>query len=180
MDRKDFFKKSCQAGLCACAGLTVFSQTGIMANTNGNDDKTKEWQVGFMQRKFAKLVDTLTSNLDAPTRNRILEQMGRACSKEGEKDTLKFKGDVEGFLNEIKKSWVEQATFNKEKSEIKIIGKKSDTCFCPFASKTISKDFCNCSKGWQKETFEAILGKPVDVTIDSSLLKRQRQVQLYN
>ena len=34
----------------------------------------------------------------------------------------------------------------------------------------MTKDFCNCSKGWQKQTYEIILGQKVDVDINTSIL----------
>ena len=61
---------------------------------------------------------------------------------------------------------------NKNKKIIKIHDKKRETCFCPFVNhKFTSIDFCNCSIGWQKETYESILGKPVEVNIEESVLR---------
>jgi predicted hydrocarbon binding protein len=172
MDRKDFFKKTCQAGICACAGFAVLNQTSALATEPETSQKVEDWRIGFMQKRYAKLIDILNTNLDDKTRDQVLENLGRACSKEGEKDRLKFKGDIEGFLKDLKANWAEDAYYNKEKNEIMIVGKKVNSCFCPFAGdKSISKTMCNCSLGWQKETLESIIGKPVKAKIESSFLR---------
>jgi predicted hydrocarbon binding protein len=172
MDRKDFFKKSCQAGLCVYAGFTVLNQSTILATETNSAQNADDWRIGFMQKRYAKPIDILNSNLDENTRDLILENLGRACSKESEKERLKFKGDIEGFLNEIKNNWAENVSYDKEKGEIRIVGKKVESCFCPFAGdKSISNTICNCSLGWQKETLESVIGKPVKAKIESSFLR---------
>jgi predicted hydrocarbon binding protein len=172
MDRKDFFKKSCQAGLCACTGFAVLNQSNVLATEPNSVKKNEDWRIGFMQKRYAKVIDILNSNLDGNTQEKILESLGRTCSKESEKDRLKFKGDLEGFLKDLKSQWAEDASYNKEKGEIRIVGKKVESCFCPLAGdKSISKTICNCSLGWQKETLESITGKTVKAKIESSFLR---------
>ncbi len=172
MDRKDFFKKSCKAGLCACAGFAVLNQSTALATGTNSVKNNEDWRIGFMQKRYAKLIDILNLNLDENTQDKILENLGRACSKESEKDRLKFKGDIEGFLKDLKSQWAEDASYDKEKGEIRIVGKKVESCFCPLAGdKSISKTICNCSLGWQKETLESIIGKPFNAKIESSFLR---------
>jgi hypothetical protein len=32
-------------------------------------------------------------------------------------------------------------------------------------------DFCNCTLGWQKEAYSAILGRPVEAELEESILR---------
>jgi hypothetical protein len=101
----------------------------------------------------------------------LVEHMGRACSNQSAEKWKSYNGDVDKLLADIVKDWAEKATYDKQNQVIKITGRKNDKCFCPFASGTnISKSFCNCSKGWQKNTFETLTGKKAEVNIDSSIL----------
>jgi len=171
MDRKEFFKKSCYAGLCACAGFSMISGDSFAA-ISGQEPAPDDWRIGFMQRRFSKMVDYMNAKLDNDTREKMIEQIGRYCSMEAEKDYEKMKGNVEGYLDHVKSTWAEDASFDKEKGVITITGKKSDSCFCPFAGKkSIAKEFCNCSIGWQKQTLETLTGKKVAVNITSSILQ---------
>jgi predicted hydrocarbon binding protein len=45
-------------------------------------------------------------------------------------------------------------------------------CLCPLVqsgSETLSDTYCNCSRGWVKEMFEMVSGKPVEVTLTESI-----------
>lgn len=98
--------------------------------------------------------------------------MGRECAKEGKNEIIKYQGKIEEYLKDLKAKWVEKAEFDEGSNEIRIQDKKRDKCFCPFVDITLmTKDFCNCSIGWQKENYETILEKKVDVKIDSSILR---------
>lgn len=98
--------------------------------------------------------------------------MGRECAKEGRSEIIKYQGRIGEFLKDIQSKWVEKAEFIKELNVIKIEDKKRDQCFSPFVDMTLmSKDFCNCSIGWQKENYETILEKKVVVRVDTSILR---------
>jgi effector-binding domain-containing protein len=53
--------------------------------------------------------------------------------------------------------------------------KRKAACFCPMIRHKldagISPTFCNCSAGWFRQTWEGILGKPVQVEILETVLK---------
>jgi predicted ArsR family transcriptional regulator len=103
---------------------------------------------------------------------KILENLGRACAKEHAASFEKFKGDPESFLGDLKKNWAERTEYDKKTKTMKVIGKKQESCFCPFVDKSMTpKDFCNCSIGFNKESFETVLGQPVDVIIEESILR---------
>lgn len=171
MERRDFFKKTCSYGICGCVGMSLVPFISAYSDTDENKTEETDWRIGFMQERFAKLVDILDNTLADNLRDELLEKLGRACSKAGEEHFIKFKGDINGFVKSISE-WNEKVEYNEEAKEIKVMGKKTGKCFCPFVDESkMTTDFCNCSLGWQKGTFEAILGQKVDVTIDSSVLR---------
>jgi hypothetical protein len=74
-------------------------------------------------------------------------------------------------LAQIKADWAENTEYDPQAKKIRVIGKKDPACFCPFVDKSITpKNFCQCSMGNMKETFETILGKTVNVKIEESIL----------
>jgi predicted hydrocarbon binding protein len=171
MKRKEFLKSACTLGMCSCAGASFLSGETFIASS---DDTKKEadWRLGFIQKRFAKMIVGMDSTIDQETKTKILENLGRACAKENAASFVKFKGDPESFLEDMKQQWAERTEYDKNTKTMKIIGKKQESCFCPFVDKSMTpKDFCNCSIGFNKEAFETILGKPVDVKIEESILR---------
>ena len=39
------------------------------------------------------------------------------------------------------------------------------------------RSYCTCSLGWMKETFEAVMGRPVDVTLVESVKRGGQRCQ---
>jgi hypothetical protein len=171
MKRNEFFKKACLTGLCTCAGIASIGSVDLLAQEN-KEEKKDDWRIGFMQRRFAKLVDNMGEKISASQRDELLEQMGRNCSATNNEKWKNFNGSIEKALAEIESDFAEKATFDSKTQTITIIGKKTTECFCPFAGgKNITKDFCNCSIGWQKNTFETISGKKAEASIIASILR---------
>jgi predicted ArsR family transcriptional regulator len=168
MERKEFLLKSC--AFCGCVGLAAFSGQSVKAAT---DDPDKEdWRVSFMQKRFSQMVDFMQANVDDETRTEIIEEIGRFCSQQGREDYNDFKGNLEGFLKNLETKWIEKASFNKDTRTITLLGKKQEACACAFAAKNkISPEFCNCSRGWMKETFSTITGQKAEATVSESLLR---------
>ena len=168
MERKEFFK-TCAGGLCGCAGLALF--TGNEAIASG-EVQEQDWRIGFIQKRYAKMIALLGDKLGPETRNEILEQMGRECAKEFRDRAEKYKGNLKGYLEDIQKGWFEKAEFNKETQVIRITDRQVNSCACPFVDKSLmSGDYCNCTIGWQKENYSFVTGKDVDVEIESSVLR---------
>lgn len=166
MERKEFLKAACTLGICSCAGMSFLSGGNLLA---AGDEK--DWRIGFMQRRMAKLVGILDKTSDAEEKKKIFEELGRECAKENTDEVAKFKGNVEGYLEENKK-WADVVEYDKEAGTIRIVGKKMETCFCPFVDKSVMpKDFCNCSVGYMKQNYETIFDKKIDVNIEESILR---------
>ena len=171
MKRNEFFKKTCMTGLCTCAGIAAFGSVDLFAQDD-KVEKKEDWRVGFMQRRFAKLIDNMGDKITPGQREELIEQMGRNCSAMNNDKWKGFNGSIENALADIEKDFAEKATYDKQTQTITIIGRPSTECFCPFAGgKNIAKEFCNCSIGWQKNTFETISGKKAEASIIASVLR---------
>jgi predicted hydrocarbon binding protein len=85
----------------------------------------------------------------------------------------KYKNDIRGFLVAIQASngWVEKAEYNEKTGTIRIVD-RSKNCTCPLVEKGLTpSDQCECTLGWQKQTYSAILGKPVEAELEESILR---------
>jgi len=155
MDRKNFLKSACGLGICSCIGVGLLSSNKVLASENSETD----WKEKFVKYRFAKLIGILDLTLDEETKNQILESLGKECAKEGVAEN--YKNNVDGFFNEIHNRWGENATFDRKKGLIRIETPERD-CVCPLVdSKIISKSVCQCSVGWQTQTYTTILGQKV-------------------
>lgn len=169
MKGKGFLENTCVYGICSCAGLSFLTTQEVSNNDIGHDGV--DWRLKFVRGRFSKLVEILNSTVTKETKMRILEDLGRVCSRQNIDEIRKYIGSTEAFLKSIEDSWAEKVSFSKTKKEIKVIGRKTEKQFCPFVEKTkLSKDFCSCSLGWQKETFKIIFGHEVEAKVDSSVL----------
>ncbi|MCX6170707.1 MAG: hypothetical protein NTX65_15305 [Ignavibacteriales bacterium] len=170
MERKDFIHSACLLGICSCIGMPVLTSAKAFSNSGGDEQK-EDGRIGFMQRRFAKLMDIVNSKVSGEERDKIIEELGRECAKENKEFYLKYKDNIEGFFADIKARWIESADYNKEENTIHLVGKKTGTCGCPFVDKSLmNKEFCKCSLGYQKEVYGIILGKQVESKIEESVL----------
>ncbi len=165
MERKDFLKKACRLGFCSCVLTGLFNSQEVYANENCNDS----WKEGFVKHRFSKLIDILDDTLDEETKNHIIENLGRECSKRS--GINKYKNNLQGFFNHLKSNWGENASLDNEKKIIRIETAERE-CFCPmFDSKKVSKSICQCSVGWQSQTYETILGQSVKAECIESVIR---------
>ena len=172
MNRKEFLKSACKVGLCSCAGIVIF--TGTNESQNQEDNKVKQLQgnLDFMHKRFARLIEILDVNLQEEKKNKILMELGSACAKENENYLIQYENNLGGFLDDIQKRWIERVEYKENGTVIKLTGKKTEKCGCPFVKAELTPvEFCNCSKGWQREAFETIIKKPVEVKIVESVLR---------
>ncbi len=167
MERKEFLFKTC--AMCGCAGMAMLSGQPVHAAIADNEE---DWRVGFMQKRFAHLVDFMNTHMNEATQVTMLEEMGRFCANQNKENYKKFAGNIETLLKDLEGQFIEKATYNKENQTISLLGKKQEKCVCAFAGdKNISPSFCNCSQGYMKEMFTVVTGKTVEVTLDESILK---------
>jgi len=173
MTRNDFLK-SCTAA-CACGGLAMIRPPASRAESENPDVEELKWKVGFAQKRFAALIQILEQNVDEPTRKKVLEGLGRDHSKDFRGLIDKYKGNLEGFLEDIRKRWVASAEYDAHKGTIRVVD-KSPTCTCALVRQNLTPpSFCDCTLGWQKEVYSAIVGRPVEATLEESILRGGRR-----
>lgn len=164
MNRKEFVTSALGLGcFCGCGALAL----GADRADDPKETSALKARVDFMQRRMARLVRAL----DPATRSTVLETMGRECAKEFRPLIDRFRGKPVEFLEEARRQWVESATYDEKSGTVRIVD-RSPTCTCAFVQAGVTPgEFCECTLGWQKEAYSAILGEPVDAELESSILR---------
>jgi predicted hydrocarbon binding protein len=172
MQRKEFIKAACTLGVCSCAGMGLWAEDSAAPAQNASTDVEQlKGKLDFIQKRFAKLVGILHASVDEATRKKIFESLGRECAREFKGQTAAFQGTPRGFVEQVQKWWVEKAEYDEAAGTLRITDKQRH-CSCPFVNEQLmSPEFCDCTLGWQKETYTMIFGKPVDVDLEESILR---------
>lgn len=167
MDRKQFLK-ACTGGLCACAA------TCLPAGATAEAAKPEDWRLGFVKKRYAKLIAMLSESMDEATLSKTLGRLGSFCSAEYDETFNKYRGDVEGYAKIVRGSWSgDIITYDRERRVITMTTVERPDCFCPLNSVKAKTPavVCNCSLGWQAHTWEKITGKKVRVDLKESVLR---------
>lgn len=169
MNRDEFFRTMCTMGICSFAGMASLAE-GAQASSTPEVDELR-WKLDFVRKRFAKLVGILDANLDERTRNKVFESLGRECARMFKDITGPFAGRPEAFLKEIKKRWAKETEYDKCAGRIRVVD-KSNHCTCALVDEGLTPPaFCQCTLGWQKETYSMILGQPVEAELEESVLR---------
>lgn len=126
---------------------------------------------------IATLIDGLNEHVDEKTRATILEQCGRQCQSPAfikkAKSIYQDSENIDDFLQKLKGVYKH---LNIEGNKIYIVYPK---CYCSQVNKIpkgkLSGSYCNCSRGWVKALFEGALGRPVEVTMEKSIINGNDQ-----
>jgi hypothetical protein len=165
MDRKEFLKRACGVGLCGCVLSLVDPPEAIAAPQAEAADQ----RLAFNRYQVAKMVGFMAAGSAAPACAEILEKTGRECAKLGGL-SAKFKGDPEGYFATARKAWGTEFSWNKDKGVITVTVAEGP-CGCPLVdNKRTPSFFCNCSVGYQRESFENVFGRPVRAALKESKL----------
>jgi len=130
-----------------------------------------------MERWIIHLIAGLDEHIDEKTRAKVLEQCGRQCQSRG------FVRKAQGIYQKSKNIDVFLDEFGKVYKHLHRDGDKVDIiypkCYCSHVNKIpprkLSATYCNCSRGWAKELFEGVLGRPVGVNMEKSIIKGDDQ-----
>jgi hypothetical protein len=165
VNRKEFLKSACGLGVCGCV-LSVLDPSKVLAGTT---PQVPDQRLAFARYQIAKMVGFMAADPTAPACAQILQDTGRECAKLGGLGA-KFKGDPEGYFATARKNWGTEFSWDKEKGIITVAVAEGE-CSCPLVdSKRTLPFFCNCSVGYQKESFENVFGRPVTATLKESKL----------
>lgn len=165
MDRKEFLKTACGLGVCGCA----LSLVGVPEPVQATEPPAEDQRLAFARYQVAKLVSFMAADTAAGACAGVLEKTGRECAKLGQLGA-RFKGDPEGYFATARKAWGTEFTWDKEKGVVTVAVAEGE-CGCPLVdAKRTPAVWCNCSLGYQKESFEAIFGRPVQASLKESKL----------
>ena len=165
MKREEFLKNACSYGLCGCVGLSFLTDKLPLGS---QDENKQDWRIDFMQNRYKDLITILNNSLDKDAFISILKQLGSKC---GDEFANRFKNNPDGFFEFIKGLWADTVEYNKETGVIKVNEKIRDTCNCPMVrGKDAPAILCNCSLGTQKRIYESLFNRPVQVTLNKSVL----------
>jgi hypothetical protein len=165
VNRMEFLKRVCGLGVCGCVASLVDPTEALAASPQQVPDQ----RLAFARYQVAKMAGFMAAGTTATACAEILEKTGRECAKLGQLG-VKFKGDPDGYMATARKAWGTDFQWNKEKDIVEVSVPEGE-CGCPLVdNKRTPAFFCNCSVGYQKEAFEAIFGKPVQVSLRESKL----------
>jgi hypothetical protein len=170
MDRKEFLRSACGLGVCGCAmGLVGAAEPLLAAQADAPDQR-----LAFARYEVAKMTGFMAAGTAAPACAEILQQTGGECAKLGGLG-VKFKGDPEGYMAEARKAWGTDFSWDKAKGIITVTVAEGP-CNCPLVdNKRTPAFFCNCSVGYQKESFGAVFGRPVKASLKESKLSGSKR-----
>jgi hypothetical protein len=165
MNRKEFLRNACGLGVCGCV-LSVLDPSEVLA---GAPTQVQDQRLAFARYQVAKMIGFMAGGPAVPACTEILENTGRECSKLGGLAS-RFKGDPEGYFATARRNWGTEFSWDKEKGIITVAVAEGE-CGCPLVdSKRTPPFFCNCSVGYQKESFETVFGRPVQAALKASKL----------
>lgn len=164
------FTTGCAACLGSCAAGLIQPQAAS-AQSGISEIEILKGKLDAAQIRFAKLVGILSKELDPTTRKKVFETLGRECARQFRSLTDPYANNLKGFLDEAQKRWVETVEYDEQAGTIRIVD-RSTTCTCPLVSESLMPpEFCDCTLGWQKEAYSAIVGRPVEAEIEESILR---------
>jgi hypothetical protein len=170
VDRKEFVKSVCGLGVCGCV-LNLLGSPNLLhaAETPAEDQRLR-----FTRHQLAKLLGFMATDMTAEACAGILEKTGRECAKLGQLGA-KFKGDPEGYFAAARKMWGTEFTWDKQTGVITVAVAEGE-CGCPLVDQSRTPAvWCNCSVGYQKETFETLFDKPVQACLKESKLSGSKR-----
>jgi predicted hydrocarbon binding protein len=177
MKRSEFLK-ACASGVCGCGLLSMLAPGAARAEEKKDqaaaapaDCEQAKQELDGARERFALLVTAMGAQLDDATRQKLLQQTGRECARRWIPFFEKHRGDLPGFLAKARSAWLERADYDEKAGVLRVAGKPGP-CACPLvkAGRTPA-DFCRCSTGWNELAFSTVVGRPVKVELEESVLR---------
>lgn len=180
MQRREFLKQACGAGLCGCAVAALFApETAFAGDEPAATEKPKsetaappvDERIRFAQQRYAKLLTALSHQADPAIVATALETVGDSCAAEF-KGLALYAGKPDEFLAFIREKWHGEANYDAEKKVLTVAYPPLSECPCPLVKKGLTPaTICECSLGWQKHVFSVVYSRPVEATLKGSLLR---------
>jgi len=91
----------------------------------------QDWRLGFVQRRYAKLMGLLSDKMDEAELNTVLRDLGVYCSSSDPR-LAQYRGDLEGYRAHLKQTLSgDDVAFDPERGIITVTGVERPDCFCP-------------------------------------------------
>lgn len=137
---------------------------------NFKPDETSEW--------WRKAVERLENEVGTARSVNVMRECGSKCCGTGQRETAKKmmadSSSLTDFLNKLGKYKVKDGVLEYKLIDNNTIIAKHNKCFCGQVkeSKMLFKNrtYCQCSVEFNKQFFEAALGKQVDVVLKQSII----------
>ncbi|MFT3828537.1 MAG: hypothetical protein QM691_02410 [Opitutaceae bacterium] len=169
MNRRHFVR-DCTLGACACTAASALAPIASLAVDNAPAPQ-EDWRIRFVQSRYAKLIGILSQRLGEAELAATLQSLGRRCA-EGLPQLNDHPGDVDGFITDFCVKSGENIAHDRERGVITVVGPERTACFCPLVdTHNCPKIVCDCSLGWQKQVYETLLGRPVEVALKESVVR---------
>jgi len=179
MDRKDFLRKACIAGVCGCGfgalalkaeNLKNDIQASRSANGNPDDQDTGN---PMTQQWLRSLIDNLDRNIDASELRKIIKMSAGVHYEQLKMDELlsAYTGKLGEFIAFLEKDWGWKVDYNEATGVIHADENKS-YCVCPVlksSSATDSPAICYCSEGFAELMFSRVAGVEARAEVISSI-----------
>jgi hypothetical protein len=196
INRKEFLAGIGKACTCSCVYALSASLGSIQAQDNTKNPSDKEQgaptkkprsqeRIEFTEKWVVRFFNVLDSNLDEPTRKKIMMANGKACLLAWQKETNKTPR-AQAITMERFKNWIKEKGSHEYQVEGNTIyfqylsaaetglRSKEHHCLCPMVETNpsgLSPTYCSCSLGYVKEMHEQLFKKPVEVELLSSVLR---------
>lgn len=165
MDRKTFLETVCGLGVCGCVASVLDPPDALAAE----QPEAVDQRLAFARYQVANMVRFMAAGPAVSACNGVLEQTGRECAKLGGL-AARFKGNPDGYFATARQAWGTEFEWNKEQGVV-TVAVAEGPCGCPLVdARRTPPVWCNCSVGYQKESFSAVFGRPVLATLKESKL----------
>jgi predicted hydrocarbon binding protein len=169
MKRKDFLK-ACLVGVSSCAACGLMAPD-LAAGVGAEGDAST---LDAIRLRYATLVALIARHVPEQTQRQIFRDLGRECARQFKGMTYeKYRGDLAGFLAAARgrDGWMASAEHDERAGVITVVD-RATTCSCPLVKQGLTPGAqCECTLGWQEETYSRILGRPVRASLGESILR---------
>lgn len=177
INRKEFVR-GCAATFCAagtCCAMKLPAAQATEQQQGGCDPiefSDVQNKAEAARLRFSKLIQIIEDRLPEGERKLILHALGGKCADTYRASLIdRYKGHIEEFLAEGRRTWMAEATYNETEGKIRIVD-KGPSCSCPMVKVGITPpSFCDCTLGWQEQTYSEILGRQVKAELEESILR---------
>jgi predicted hydrocarbon binding protein len=166
MKRSEFLR-ACLVGVSSCAACGVAA-----LEASGGDAAADSSTLDSVRVRYAALVDLISKHVPEEAQRKIFRDLGRECARQTKGMTWEKHGnDVKALLAQgtAPDGWMVSADFDEKAGTLTVVDR---SCTCPLVKKALTPGLhCECTLGWQEETYSRMLGKPVEATLGETVLR---------